>query len=630
MSQLGGGKCPSGVRRSLLVPFLITVSMSGVAFAQEMGPLVLADSPFPASTARPLLDPVRSGPLAPMAVLRPAGEAAGDEVAALLAWNATGREPLKNGFSRRLPLPLAVRLDADLPDAPDVVRAHAGGLVTTDGRWLAWSGAVRVEAAHRLRLHLRVGELPAGARLWVRGSDGDTVGPFGRELVTDGELWTPSVTGPELRLQVELDRAGPGGGGAAFVVDRVLELLPLDTARQALAALESRAPQTPVAGTPGPVAAGAPLVLSCLTDASCATSQDLDVIAPYRKAVAFLEYVRGGDGYVCTGGLLNSTASGTPFLLTANHCIATQGVASTLEAFWDFTTPTCDGAPPSLASLPRSDGGTLLATSKQSDFTLLRLLSIPDGRVFLGWNANLSVVAPGTRLYRISHPFPDGVPEPLSQRYSETVVSALDKCPPTDGDGRPVGGDGFLKSDPSVGGTFPGSSGAPVIIAGGQVVGQLFGSCGPNPAEGCLATNQEVDGAFSATFPDVAAFLAATVDTSPCASGPATLCLDGGRFEVKTRWRTPQGGEGDGQRVPLTADTGYFWFFNASNVEMVLKVLNGCAINSRYWVFAGGLTNVYTEMRVRDTASGFSKTYENPLNTKFVAIQDTDAFATCP
>ena len=34
------------------------------------------------------------------------------------------------------------------------------------------------------------------------------------------------------------------------------------------------------------------------------------------------------------------------------------------------------------------------------------------------------------------------------------------------------------------------------------------------------------------------------------------------------------------------------WFFQAENVEAVVKVLNGCGINDRYWVFAGGLTDV--------------------------------------
>lgn len=59
-------------------------------------------------------------------------------------------------------------------------------------------------------------------------------------------------------------------------------------------------------------------------------------------------------------------------------------------------------------------------------------------------------------------------------------------------------------------------------------------------------------------------------------------------------------------------------------------MLNGCAINNRYWFFAGGLTNVRTVVTVTDTQTGATETYTNPQNTPFRPIQDTDAFATCP
>ncbi len=108
------------------------------------------------------------------------------------------------------------------------------------------------------------------------------------------------------------------------------------------------------------------------------------------------------------------------------------------------------------------------------------------------------------------------------------------------------------------------------------------------------------------------------------------LRLNGERFEVSVRFRTPQGQEGEGQPVQLTGDTGYYFFFSENNVEMVIKVLRGCGINGNYWVFAGGLTNVEVEITVTDTANGAVKTYINPLGSPFQAIQDTEAFTTCP
>ena len=115
-----------------------------------------------------------------------------------------------------------------------------------------------------------------------------------------------------------------------------------------------------------------------------------------------------------------------------------------------------------------------------------------------------------------------------------------------------------------------------------------------------------------------------------CSQNATTICLSGDRFAVSATWRSTDGSNGSGQAVRLTSDTGYFTFFNASNVEVVVKVLNGCGLNSRYWVFAGGLTNVNVVLTIRDTTTGTTKTYTNPQSTAFQPIQDTGALATCP
>jgi YVTN family beta-propeller protein len=116
----------------------------------------------------------------------------------------------------------------------------------------------------------------------------------------------------------------------------------------------------------------------------------------------------------------------------------------------------------------------------------------------------------------------------------------------------------------------------------------------------------------------------------PCSAGASRLCLRGDRFAVTADWRTSQGLTGTGQALPLTAETGLFWFFASSNIEMVVKVLDGCAVNGHFWVFAGGLTNVGVTLRIADTRTGQTRTYSNPLGTAFQPIQDTGAFASCP
>jgi hypothetical protein len=141
------------------------------------------------------------------------------------------------------------------------------------------------------------------------------------------------------------------------------------------------------------------------------------------------------------------------------------------------------------------------------------------------------------------------------------------------------------------------------------------------------------DGRGAAIFDDdraAARALYGPVQATTCVPDAETLCLNGDRFALTTAWGTPQGEFGQGKAVELTEDTGYFWFFTDTNVEMVVKVLNACSFADHFWVFAGGLTNVAVEMTVTDMETGVVRRYTNPQQTPFQPIQDTDAFATCP
>jgi hypothetical protein len=120
------------------------------------------------------------------------------------------------------------------------------------------------------------------------------------------------------------------------------------------------------------------------------------------------------------------------------------------------------------------------------------------------------------------------------------------------------------------------------------------------------------------------------VAPGPCFPGSQVLCLNNDRFKVQSKFLTSTGDTGAAGMVDLTGDTGYSFFFNSSNVEAVIKVLNACSFNNRYWVFAGGLTDVRTVITVTDTQRNAVKTYINPQGTPFQPIQDTSAFATCP
>jgi hypothetical protein len=110
----------------------------------------------------------------------------------------------------------------------------------------------------------------------------------------------------------------------------------------------------------------------------------------------------------------------------------------------------------------------------------------------------------------------------------------------------------------------------------------------------------------------------------------ATLLLAQERFAVTTDWRDFWGGAGHGVPVALTESAGTFWFFAADNVEVIVKVLDACALNGRYWVFVAGLTNVEVTLRVEDRTAGVVWQGHSPLGQPFQPILDTDALATCP
>jgi hypothetical protein len=139
------------------------------------------------------------------------------------------------------------------------------------------------------------------------------------------------------------------------------------------------------------------------------------------------------------------------------------------------------------------------------------------------------------------------------------------------------------------------------------------------------ATNSSGNSAYS----NVASVTTLTSDA--CVPSDTAMCLNSNRFRVQAMFLTPQGQSGDAHTVKLTENSGYLWFFGADNIEAIVKVLNACTPQfNRYWVFAGGLTNVRVLLAVTDTAHAATKVYINQQNRAFQPIEDAQAFATCP
>jgi hypothetical protein len=109
-----------------------------------------------------------------------------------------------------------------------------------------------------------------------------------------------------------------------------------------------------------------------------------------------------------------------------------------------------------------------------------------------------------------------------------------------------------------------------------------------------------------------------------CDACGKALLLVNGRFSLELTWKNGAGQTQTAQAVPLTSDTGYFWFNSAENVEVIVKVLDGRGLNGHFWVYYGALTDQEYTLTVRDTATNRSKTYRNPKG-RFASRGDVTA-----
>lgn len=124
-----------------------------------------------------------------------------------------------------------------------------------------------------------------------------------------------------------------------------------------------------------------------------------------------------------------------------------------------------------------------------------------------------------------------------------------------------------------------------------------------------------------------------------CVANATTLCINqnpnDGRFQIRVSYDTSQSGglSGSGNAIPLSSvgvtEGGLFWFFGAGNPEMLIKILDGCSVDSHFWVFYAATTNVGFTVTVTDTTTGHQAVYTNTDLTAAPPVQDTAAL-TCP
>jgi len=429
--------------------------------------------------------------------------------------------PITAGGRLLVGVALPVDTPIDLGGTARLLQRNAGpefGAMrsTRDGGFV-WSGLVSAPGATAVRLHISGFDLPEGAALYVYGANGQAAGPYtGRGPVGDAELYTNSIFGSQVRLQLVQE-----GESVRLPSSMVLESVGYIGSRflKARIPVDGEAPGSSSLATQSFCSYNA----SCVENAACSNSSAVNAA---RQAVASILFQSGGGYYICTGGLVADTiGSQTPYFLTANHCISKGNEASSLETFFDYIT-TCSNPNCTQPYSNTGDtvGATILSHSSTSDHSFLQLSSNPvtsDGTVaYLGWNSSPVAFSNGFNLYRISHP--SGAPQAYSEHSVDSNAGTCRTLPRGD----------FIYSHDNFGATEGGSSGSPVVDSTGKIVGQLYGACGTNVNDTCdAASNSTVDGAFAVTYPSVAQWLdpnggpscspsgASCTNNSDCCSG---------------------------------------------------------------------------------------------------------------
>ena len=293
------------------------------------------------------------------------------------------------------------------------------------------------------------------------------------------EHWSPTVSGDRLGIEIHATD-WEAATSLRLEIERISHVF-----------LDLPKPQSSPRSTPNPQSGHD----SCTSvPAACGRSSSCTV-----SATAKLSFVRSdGLSYVCTGTLINddrdiSDKVNNAFMHTANHCIDSQGVASSLELDFHYADAGCSDDRLDSGYGRYYGGAELLGADPSIDQSLIRLRGpLPVGGLCLvGWDPNRRRV--GTAVLAVHHP---------GGRRKEWAGGEIEGYALVN-----VKGFGTVESVQVKyyeGHTQGGSSGSGLFFDNGDDTHFLLGALSSGPESDCSVSNY---GAFSDFYPSIDAYL---------------------------------------------------------------------------------------------------------------------------
>lgn len=325
-----------------------------------------------------------------------------------------------------------------------------------------WRLQIKSIGAKTLNLMLDRYDVPKGAEFYVYNNDHtDKIGPYtDSENQSDGYLMTWMIKGDHIWVEY-FEPASVKNMGRISIDNVVHGYRSLDPSLDAQKLNESGACNVDVQCDPNGNRGGG---------SNWAAVRD-----DYINSVARIIYPRGGQTFTCTGTLINNVAQdGTPYFLTADHCLGTSTTDGTGAAFsasqwafgfqWYTNTPDCatfantvgPNAPTRVLT-----GATLKANRGATDFALFELNQLPPvswNLYYAGWNKSST---PSNQQLGIHHPSFDIMK--LSRNDQSTFGTTFQ------------GTQSWIIADWDYGVTEGGSSGSCLVDINGHIIGQLYG-----------------------------------------------------------------------------------------------------------------------------------------------------------